>query len=154
METSVVRQRVREVLQRGKRPAEERRTARMHQMDRATEEYEEFLRRTAVPLFKQVANVLNTEGHRFDVFTPGSSVRLMGGRGNDDYIEIVLDTKGAAPKLLGRSSHVRGGGDVTQSELVLNATADINAITEDDLLGYVLSELENFVGAGEAGRAG
>jgi len=57
---------------------------------------------------------------------------------------VVLDTKGAAPKLLGRVSHSRGG-DVTQTELVLNATADISALTEEDVLGYVLSELEAFV---------
>jgi hypothetical protein len=43
-----------------------------------------------------------------------------------------------------RTSRSRGG-DVTQTELVLNATADISAITDDDLLGYVLSELEAFV---------
>ena len=145
METSVVRQRVRELLQRGKRPAEERRTARMHQMDRATEEYEAFLQRIAVPLFKQVAQALRAESnHRFDVFTPGMSVRLMSSRGNDDYIEIVLDTKGLAPKVVGRSSHTRGG-DVTQTELVLNVTSDIGTLTDDDLLGYVLSELENFL---------
>ena len=53
-------------------------------------------------------------------------------------------TNGAAPKLLGRASHSRGG-DVTQSELVLNATTDISALTDEDLLGFVLSELEAFV---------
>ena len=144
METSVVRHRVREVLDRAKRPAEDRRASRRFQMDAAAEEYDAFLRQIAVPLFKQVANVLATEGHAFKVFTPGGSVRLMADRGNDDYIELVLDTKGAAPKLLGRASRARGG-DVMQTELVLNATTDIGALTEEDVLGYLMSELESFV---------
>jgi hypothetical protein len=46
-------------------------------------------------------------------------------------------------------SHDRGG-DVTQTELVLNATADIDALTEEDLLGFVLAELEPFVETGNA----
>ena len=145
MEVSVVRQRVRELLDRSKRPAEDRRAARRAQMDAATSEYEVFLERIAVPLFKQVANVLRVEGYTFDVFTPGGSVRLMGERSNDDYIEVTLDTNGAAPKLLGRASRSRGG-NVTQTELVLNATSDISALTDEDLLGFLLSELEAFVG--------
>ena len=144
METSVVRQRVREAIEGVKRSAGDRRGDRRAQMDEASRQYELFLQRIAVPLFKQVGNVLVTEGHPFTVFTPGGSVRLMSDRVNDDYLEVVLDTNGAAPKLLGRASHSRGG-DVTQSELVLNATTDIGALTEEDLLGFVLSELEAFV---------
>jgi len=144
VETSVVRQRVQELLRQRKRPDADRRTDRRWQSDQAQQEFETFLKSVAVPLFKQVAGVLGAEGHKFDVFTPGSSVRLMGGRGNDEYIEIVLDTKGSAPKLLGRTSHVRGG-DVMQTELVLNATANISALTDEDLLGFLLSEIENLL---------
>lgn len=144
MEVSVVRQRVREVLQHSKRTADERRADRRAQTDAAAHEYQLFLERVAVPLFKQVANVLRAEGHPFDVFTPGNTVRMIAGRGNDDYLEIALDTGGGAPKLLGRASRSKAG-DVTQTELVLNATADISALTDDDLLGFVLSELENYL---------
>ena len=144
MEVSLVRNRVRIMLDRLKRPADERRADRRAQMDAATREYEAFLERTAVPLFKQVANVLRAEGYSIDVFTPGGSVRLMAARGNDDYIEVALDTNGAAPKLLGRSSRSRGG-NVNQTELVLNATSDIGALTEEDVLAFVLSELEGLV---------
>ena len=149
METSAVRQAVRALLRRVKRPAEDRRENRRVQTDQATREYEVFLERIAVPLFKQVANVLRAESYSFDVFTPAGSVRLMSPRGNDNYIEVALDTKGVAPKLLGRVSRSRGG-DVTQTELVLNATTDIDALTEMDLLGFVLAELEPFVEAGGA----
>ena len=144
MEVSLVRNRIRVMLDRLKRPADERRANRRAQMDAATREYEAFLERTAVPLFKQVANVLKAEGYSFDVFTPGGSVRLIAARGQDDYIELVLDTNGAAPKLVGRSSRSKAG-NISQTELVLNATADIGALTEDDVLGFVLSELEGLV---------
>jgi hypothetical protein len=144
METSVVRQRVREAIERVKRSGGDRRGDRRAQMDEATRQYDVFLERVAVPLFKQVGNVLVTEGFPFTVFTPRGSVRLMSDRGKDDFLEVALDTNGAAPKLLGRASHSRGG-NVTQSELVLNATTDIDSLTEEDLLGFVLSELEAFV---------
>jgi len=144
MEVSVVRQRVHEVLRHSKRTADDRRADRRAQTDQATREYDAFLRQIAVPLFKQIADILRAESYPFEVFTPGASVRLMAGRSHDDYLEVALDTKGTAPKLVCRTSHSRGG-DVTQTELVLNATADISAITDDDLLGYVLSELEAFV---------
>ena len=147
METSAVRQAVRTLLYQTKRPAVDRRDNRRAQTDQATREYEVFLQRIAVPLFKQVANILRAETYPFEVFTPGGSVRLISERGNDNYIEVSLDTNGAAPKLLGRVSHSRGG-DVTQTELVLNATANIEALTEEDLLGFVLAELEPFVEEG------
>jgi hypothetical protein len=149
METSAVRQAVRALLRRVKGPAEDRRENRRVQTDQAAREYEVFLERIAVPLFRQVANVLRSENYPFDVFTPAGSVRLMSPRGNDNYIEVALDTKGVAPKLLGRVSRSRSG-DVTQTELVLNATTDIDALTEMDLLGFVLAELEPFVDAGGA----
>jgi hypothetical protein len=147
METSFVRQAVRALIQQLKRPAADRREDRRVQTDQATREYEVFLRQIAVPLFKQVANVLRTENYPFDVFTPGGCVRLTSARNNDSYIEVALDTTGVAPKLLGRVSHSRGR-DVTQTELVLNAMTDIDALTESDLLGFVLAELEPFLEEG------
>ena len=144
METSVVRQAVLSLLHHVKRSPADRRENRRTQTDQAAREYQLFLQHLAVPLFKQVANVLRSEGYQFDVFTPGDSVRLMSDRGNDNYIEVLLDTKGVAPKLLGRVSHSRGG-DVRQTELVLNVMKDIEALTEADVLGFVLAELEPFV---------
>jgi hypothetical protein len=144
METSAVRQAVRSLIHHMKRPAADRRENRRVQTDQATRQYGIFLDRIAVPLFKQVANVLRTEGYPFDVFTPHGSVRLMSERGSDNYIEVTLDTTGVAPKLLGRVSHSRSG-NVSQTELVLNATTDIESLTEEDLLGFVLAELEPFV---------
>jgi len=144
METSVVRQRVLELLRQAKRQDADRRADRRAQTDQATQEFDAFMKRVAVPLFKQVADVLRAEGYPLELFTPGSSVRLTSTRGSDEYIEIALDTKGAAPKLIGRASRIRGG-DVTQTELVLNATANIGDLTDEDLLGFLLSELEALI---------
>jgi hypothetical protein len=144
VETSAVRQAVQLLLHQIKRPAADRREHRRVQTDEAAREYEMFLRGIAVPLFKQVADVLRAEGYPVDLFTPGRSVRLTFPRGNDNYVEIALDTSGAAPKLLGRATHSRNG-DVTETELVLNATANIKALTDDDVLGFVLSTLEPFL---------
>jgi hypothetical protein len=150
MEASVVRKAVLTLLNHVKRSPGDRRENRRVRTDQATREYEVFLERIAVPLFKQVAGVLRAEGYPFDVFTPAGSVRMISGRSTEEYLEVALDTTGAGPKLLGRVSHLRGR-DVMQTELVLNATTDINALTAEDLLGFVLAELEPFVATGEAG---
>ena len=144
MEVSAVRQRVKRVLAEAKRPEAERRAARRAINDQAAIEFDELLRHIAIPMFRQVADILRAEGCAVDLFTPGGSVRLMSERNLDDYIEVALDTSGAAPRLLGRASRSRGG-NVAQTELVLNATADIAALTEEDLLGFLLSEIEGLV---------
>ena len=140
MEVSVVRQRVIDAIERAKGTAGDRRT----RTDQAGREYQAFLDRIAVPLFKQVANVLRVENYAFEVFTPANSVRLISERSGDDYIEITLDTKGSYPYVIGRSSRSRGG-NVTQVERALNATDAIGALTEEELLAFVLKELEPFV---------
>ena len=73
--------------------AGERRT----RIDEAAREYEAFLDRIAIPVFKQVANVLRVEGYMFTVFTPGGSVRLMSDRAAEDYVELELDTAATNP---------------------------------------------------------
>src|SRR5580693_8004534 len=104
MEVSEVRKRVREAIERAKRAAAERRT----RIDEAAGEYEAFLERIAVPLFRQIAAVLRADGHMFTVFTPGGSVRLMSDRSSDEYIELSLDTTGSRPWVVGHSRRGRG----------------------------------------------
>jgi hypothetical protein len=140
MEVSVVRQRVLESIERAKRTAVDRRA----QTDEGAREYQYFLDRIAVPLFKQLAGVLRAENYLFNVFTPAGSVRLMSERGSDDYIEVTLDAKGSKAHIIGRSSRSKAG-NVTQSERVLNATNTISELTEDDLLAFLLRELEPYV---------
>jgi hypothetical protein len=106
-----------------------------------TKAYEAFLDRTAVPVFRQVANVLRAEAYPFNVFTPGGSVRLVSDRGPDEYIELTLDTTGAEPTVTGHSKR-SWGRRIIESE---RAIGDPATLTEEDVLAFVAKELEPFV---------
>jgi hypothetical protein len=137
MEISDIKRRVVETIERARRRAAERRTRH----DEAAREYETFLDRTAIPVFKQVSNVLRAEGFVFTVFTPGGSVRLMSDRSNEDYIELALDTSGDEPLVSGRTGRSRGRR-VVESEQPIGPPA---ALTESDVLSFVLKALEPLV---------
>ncbi len=138
MEISVVRQRLRETIERAKRHAAERRTHN----DEAAKEYRAFLDHVAVPLVRQVANVLKADGYAFTVFTPADSVRLMSDRRAEDYIEIVLDTSGE-PAIVGHVSRLHGRS-ITETERPVGSGKP-GAVTETELLEFLLKELEPFV---------
>src|SRR5262245_45676681 len=139
MEISEVRKRVLHAIDRAKRTAAERRS----RMDQASREYDTFLERVAVPLFHQVAGALRAEGYPFNVFTPSGSVRLISDRAAEDYIELGLDTSGSEPAVIGHTSR-RRGRRVIESERPL-ATGAIRNINEEDVLAFVLNELDPFV---------
>jgi hypothetical protein len=137
MEISLVRKRLTETIERAKKQAAERR----ERGDRASRDFEVFLQKVAVPLFRQVANALKADGYAFTVFTPSGSVRLMSDRSSADYVELTLDTAGDPPSVLGRTSRTRGSR-------VLDAERPIgspDALTEEQLLEFLLKELEAFV---------
>ena len=140
MEISDVRKRVLETIDRAKRNVADRRV----RVDEAQREYEVFLQQIAVPLFQQIANVLRAENYLFNVFTPGGSVRLMSDRAAEDYIELVLDTTDDPPRVTGRASRGRGHR-VLESERPIGAPGPVRDLTEDDVLRFVMQELERFV---------
>ena len=140
MEISDVKKRVLQTIDRAKRNAAERRA----RIDEAGHEYEVFLDKVAVPLFRQVANVLRAEGYLFNVFTPGGSVRLMSDRSAQDYIELFLDTTEDQPRVTGRASRGRGGR-VVESEQPIGSAGPVRELTEDDVLRFVMKHLEPFV---------
>jgi hypothetical protein len=139
MEISDVRRRVNNTIERARRAAAERR----RRADEAARDYDNVLQNIAVPLFRQVANVLKVEGYVFNVFTPGGSVRLMSEKHADDYIELALDTTGNEPVVIGRSRRGRGSR-VLESEQAVGQ-APVGSLTEEDVLGFLLKELEPFV---------
>jgi len=139
MEIATVRQRVQETIQRARREAAQRRA----RTDEASREYDAFLDRIAVPIFRQVANVLKVENYAFTVFTPSGSVRLMSDRAAEDYIELVLDTTSDTPTVIGHSSRLRGRRVIETERPV--GVGPIPDLTEDDVLVFVLKELEAFV---------
>ncbi|PYR12241.1 MAG: hypothetical protein DMG00_09280, partial [Acidobacteria bacterium] len=104
MQTSDVRKRVRETIERARRRAADRRA----RGDEASRDFDAFLERVAVPLVRQIANVLKADGYHFTVFTPSGSVRLMSDRRAEDYIELTFDASGDTGRVVGRSSHLRG----------------------------------------------
>lgn len=140
MEVSEVRRRLRGAI------AEARAGAQAHRerTDAASRAYEAFLSERAVPLFHTFANALLAEGFRFKVFTPAGSVRLASDSGSEDYIELALDTSGDTPQVLGRSSRGRGRRLVT-AERPVKEGADIAALTEEDVMDYLVEEIQPFI---------
>ena len=137
MEVSLVRRRLNETIERAKKRAAERRA----RSDEAGTAYSRFLEFTAVPLFRQIANVLRADGYLFNLFTPPGGVGVMSDRRPDDRIELRLETSGVEPHLVLHSSRTWGGG-VIDSE---KAIGDPAKVTEDELLDAVMAELEPFV---------
>jgi len=139
MEISVVRQHVLATIERAKHTLASRRA----RSDEAAREYPLFLERVAVPLFRQVANVLKVEGYMFTVFTPSGSVRLMSDRRADDYIELSLDTSGDEPAVIGVVNRGRGGRLVRSEQPI--APGAVRDLTEEQVLRFLLGELGPFV---------
>jgi hypothetical protein len=137
MEVSDVRKRLHATIERAKQQAGERRA----RGDEATRAFETFLSNTAVPIVRQIANILRSEGYLFNVFTPSGSVRLTSDRIAEDFIELTLDTTGDTPQVMGHTSRSRGRR-VAESERPIGEPA---ALTEEDVLGFLLKELEAFV---------
>jgi len=137
MDTSKVRQRVAQTIERSKQRAAERRTRN----DAATKAFGPFLDTIAIPLTRQVTNVLKAEGYAFTVFTPGGSVRMMSDRTAEDFIELTLDTTGDEPRVVGHTSRARGRR-VLESESALGAP---DSLSEEDVLDFLLREIEAFV---------
>src|SRR6476646_1113132 len=109
MENADVRRRVRAALEAARREDGERR----ERSDEAARDYASFLTDRAVPIFRQVAAALASEGRRFQVSTPADSVRLSAEGAADDFIELTLDTSQDPPRVLGRTNCGRGRRAVT-----------------------------------------
>jgi len=139
MEIADVRKGVHETMARGKQRAAERRV----RADAASRAFESFLSRTAVPLFRQVANVLRAEHYTFSVSTPSGSVRLMSDTSAEDFIEVSLDATTDSPRVVGRTSRARGRRVIDSEQVV--ASGDPESITEAELFAFLMRELEPFV---------
>lgn len=137
MDISDIRKRVNATIERAKHREAERRA----RADEAARAYSTFLDTIAVPLFRQVANVLRAEGHLFAVFTPSGSVKLVSDRSAEDSIELTLDTTGDEPRVVAHTSRTRGRRIIESEKPV----GDPAALTDQSLLEFLLKELEPFV---------
>jgi hypothetical protein len=138
MEIADIRKRINATIERAKQRAAERRT----RTDEAARAYSTFLDTIAVPMFRQVANVLRADGYPFGAFTPAGSVKLVSDRSAEDSIEILLDTSGDEPHVVGHTTRSRGGR-ILESERPVGNPA---TLTEGELLDFLMKELETLVG--------
>ena len=136
METSDIRRRLRHVLEDAKKATAERRA----RADAAATAYASFLQDIATPAFRMVANAARGEGHLFSVFTPADGVRLVSDRHGEDFIEVWLDAALDPPQVATRVNRVRGR-NVTTTEGLLRADAPIDALTDEDVLAFLLAHI-------------
>jgi hypothetical protein len=141
VEVSHVRRRLTAAIELARRGAQERR-----ERAAATERtYETFLADVAVPVMRMLASALKADGYPFTVATPGGAVRLASDKGRDDYIELALDTAVDPPEVIGRVSYGRGSRTLAE-ERPVKPGASPQAITEEDVLDFLLRALEPWLG--------
>jgi hypothetical protein len=140
METADVRRRVNGAIEQARRKAAERRI----RADEAAREFDVFLERVAVPLFRTAAQALRAAGYPFNVFTPAGGVRLMSERSAHDYIELRLDATEDPPRVVGRTTFERGHR-VVDTERPLHGTSPVRDLDDEAVLAFLLKELEPLV---------
>jgi hypothetical protein len=137
VEVSFVRNRLTRAIERARRVAQDRRQ-RAAETERS---YETFLQEVATPVVRMLATALKAEGYLFTVFTPAGRVRLASDKGRDDYIELMIDSTVDPPQVTGLVTYARGSRTVSE-EHPLKAGAPPEAITQDDVLEFLLKALE------------
>ncbi len=142
MESSEVRRHLRELLERAKRAAVEKRAS----ADLANREFPVFLEKVATPIFRQTASVLKSEGFAFTVFTPGGSLKLAADRNTQDFIELRLDTSGDEPVVLGHTSRAYGRR-ILESERAVGR-GPVRDVTEAQVMTFLTEALQPFVERG------
>jgi len=140
-EVGLVRRRLRTEIDAARRAAATRRE-RAAAVSRA---FDAFLAETAIPAFRLLANVLRVEGIPFEAQTPSGSVRLVSDRNRDDVIAIVLDDSQDPPQPMVVSTRSRGSRMI-RTERPLKEGADVDRITEDDVIERLIEELRPWLG--------
>ena len=140
MEVSYVRNRLRNAID----AARSRAAAHRQHVADAEQAFAAFLE-MATPVLRQLANALRVEGHAFTLFTPERALRLASDRSQRDFIELSLDSSGERPQVVARISYSRGSRTLDE-ERTLKDGAPIQAISEDDVLEFLLAALEPWLG--------
>src|SRR5919112_5832578 len=128
LDAGEVRKRLRQTIEAAKREAAARRAA----LTSEQKAFDAFLENHAVPVLRLVASALKAEGHVFQVLTPAGTARLQSDRERDDYLEVVLDAAKGTPKVVGRSSYVRGSQLQTDEQRIGDASALVSDLTDED----------------------
>lgn len=135
-----VRRRVRQTIERARLDAAERRA----RAEAAGEQGRRFVEEVAVPVARQFQSVLRAEGFGYRLSTPPGAMRLVSDRRREDFIDIAVDATGDAVTMLTTVSRVRGGR-VLVTERPLNAEVEMDALTEQHVLDFLLDALRAFV---------
>jgi hypothetical protein len=139
-DTGEIRKRLLQMIERSRKHAAERRAA----VARIQADYETFLDRSALPVFKAMASALKAEGFSFTVHSPAGGVRLASDRSADDYIEIELDSLRRPPAVIGRARYTRGRETRTIDQ-PLREGVPPSDLADEDVLDFLLTALEPFV---------
>jgi len=135
-DAGVVSKRVRFAIEQARRDSAERRG----RVAEARTNYDTFLQKAAIPVFRMFASILKAENLPFEVMTPAGGVRLQSERNRDDAIEIELDTSADPPQPLVTITRVRGSR-VIQSDRSIKGSNPLVQLTEDDVIEMLLEEL-------------
>ena len=140
MEIVQIRRRVQVRLADIKRAAAERR----EKVAAAERAYGPFLANVATPTLIAVAQTLSAENYPYKVTTPGNAVRMVSDRSGRTYLEVRLDTAGAAPQLVAEVGRERGSR-VSADERPICQGMAIEAITDEDLLAAILDAMAELI---------
>lgn len=140
-DVALVRKRVKSAIEQARRDQAERRA----RVTEARQAYETFLTTAAIPVFRQFATILKSEGMHFEVMTPADGVRLQSERNRDDAIEMELDVSADPPQPLVTITRTRGSR-VIQSERSIKGSNPLVKLSEDDVIEMLLEELRPWMG--------
>ena len=140
LELAQIRRRVQTRLADVKRAAATRRE-RAAAAERA---YDTFLSQIATPAVNAVAQSLSAEGYAYRVSTPGKAIRMESERSNRTYLELRLDSTGASPQVVLEIGRERGSR-VMSDERPVAGGAQVDTLTEEDVLAALLESLEELV---------
>jgi hypothetical protein len=141
MDVSELRKRILRAIDEARKDAANRQTV----VDESVKAYHDVLAGLAVPLLRQAAAVLNAAGHAFIVHTPAESARLAAETSPLTFLEILLDTSGAEPEVVGRVSVARGRqGQIVEERPIAPGRA-VGALTEEDVSAFLVAEVPKLV---------
>ena len=135
MEVSHVRNQLRQAIEAARQRAQVRRQ-RGAEAERAFEAFVAL----ATPVLRHISQALRAEGFAFTLFTPEGALRLASERTRDDFVELTLERSRERPTVVARISYSRGSRTLDE-ERPVKADAPPDAISEDDLLAFMLDAL-------------
>ena len=112
--------------------------------DASKYQYERFLDDVANPIFIMLGQALRAEGYPFQVFSPAGGLRLVSEKSGEDFVELFLHTGDELSVVIGRVSRTWGRRVVT-NEQPIREGATVDQLTNEDVLDFMLKQIEPFV---------